>query len=240
MLVHGSWHGAWCWERVAPLLRLQGHTVVAPDLPGHGDDPTGVSDVEPGSDVARVCEVLDGLDDAAILVGHSSGGMVISAVAEQRPAQVRALVYLAAFLLPHGVTPRAVPDEESRLYAALVVDEASDTISVRPDAVREVFFGDCSDADLAWASARLVPERRRPPPVLAEGEEVLAAVEAAAPRFYVHTLHDRALGPTAQRRMFAALPCRKVYTLATSHSPFLSAPEAVAECLMDVSLQLDA
>jgi pimeloyl-ACP methyl ester carboxylesterase len=121
LLVHGGWHGAWCWQRVAPLLRRAGHRVIVPDLPGHGDDPTPIAAVTPGSDVQSVSTVLDTLAEPAILVGHSSGGMVISAAAELRPRVVRALVYLAAFLLPPGVTPPMVmrDDTEAILGSSL-------------------------------------------------------------------------------------------------------------------------
>jgi pimeloyl-ACP methyl ester carboxylesterase len=283
VLVHGGWHGAWCWQRVAPLLRAAGHRVVAPDLPGHGADATPLAAVTPGSDVQRVSAVLETLAEPAILVGHSSGGMVISAVAERQPDRVRGLVYLAAFLLPPGATPPGVmrDDTEAILASSLVVDELHHTVTVRDEALKEVFYGDCSDEDVAWARARLVPEplrapgppptapappltALRPPPAPSIPAAALApppapSIPAAAaalppgapglsypparaaelpPRFYVETLLDRALGPAAQRRMYLARPCRKVYSLPTSHSPFLSAPAALADCLLDVDRSL--
>jgi pimeloyl-ACP methyl ester carboxylesterase len=237
LLVHGGWHGAWCWQRVVPLLREAGHLVIAPDLPGHGDDPTPLAAVTPGSDVQAVSTVLDTLAEPAILVGHSSGGMVISAAAELRPRAVRALVYLAAFLLPPGVTPPMVmrDDTEAILGSSLVVDEVQRTVSVREEALKDVFYGDCSDEDVAWARVRLVPEPLRLPvttPVALTAETPAATAEL--PRFYIETLRDRALGPASQRKMYLALPCRKIYSLQTSHSPFLSAPRELADCLLDV------
>lgn len=235
VLVHGSWHGAWCWERLIPLLERGGHRVVAPDLPGHGRDRTSLS-AQPSEDyVARVVATLDAEDASAIVVGHSSGGMIIAAAAERRPERIAALVYLAAFLLPPGVTPPEVmrDDAESRLAAALVVDRARRTIAVRPELAREVFYGDCSDADAAWAVARLAPEPLIPPAAATAAPAEVAP--ASLPRFYIETLRDRALGPATQRRMVAALPCRRVYSLATDHSPFLSAPERLAACLVEIA-----
>ena len=78
VLVHGGWHGAWCWERVVASLRNQGHNVVAPDLPAHGADRTPLVNRPYERYVPKICETLDSLDDRAILVGHSSGGMIIT------------------------------------------------------------------------------------------------------------------------------------------------------------------
>ena len=80
VLVHGAWHGAWCWERVVPGLTEQGLTVMALDLPGHGADSGAMADLH--GDAARVAEVLDRLDEPAVLVGHSYGGATARIVAK--------------------------------------------------------------------------------------------------------------------------------------------------------------
>ena len=82
VLVHGAWHGAWCWNKVAPLLEAKGHTVVAPDLPGHGDDDTPRAGVTLESYAKKVADVVSAQDEKVILVGHSMGGIAITAGAE--------------------------------------------------------------------------------------------------------------------------------------------------------------
>src|SRR5579883_2204537 len=174
LLVHGGWHGGWCWEKLAPLLRAGGHRVLAPDLPGHGQDRTPIAARPWERYVPSIVALLDASPEPVVLVGHSSGGMIISAVAAQRPARVRALVYLAAFLLPAGAVPPQVmqEDHESLLPAALVVDDASRTVRIDPAKAREVFYHDCTDADSAWALARLQPEPI--PPRTAQAEPAAA------------------------------------------------------------------
>ena len=90
----------------------------------------------------------------------------IIAAAELHPRGVRALVYLAAFLLPPGITPPMVMrnDSEPILRSSLVVDEVHRTLSVRDEALKDVFYGDCSDEDVAWARVRLRTVRPRPRP----------------------------------------------------------------------------
>ena len=113
ILVHGGWHGGWCWQRLAPLLRRAGYRVLTPDLPAHGADQTPLS-ARPWESYARTIADLAAAQTApVILVGHSSGGMIISEVARQQAGQIAALVYLAAFLLPPGRTPRDVMGADS-------------------------------------------------------------------------------------------------------------------------------
>ena len=81
VLVHGSWHGAWCWHKIIPLLEQAGHQAIAVDLPGHGRDWTDARDVSLQSYVESVCDILDAQPEPVILVGHSRGGIVVSQTA---------------------------------------------------------------------------------------------------------------------------------------------------------------
>lgn len=234
LLIHGGWHGAWCWDNVVPLLREAGHTVIAPDLPGHGRDTTPVEDHPYERYVPYVCEILDAQTEPVVLVGHSSGGAIITAAAEERPEQIGVLVYLAAFLLPYGVAPPSImrDDAESILASSLIVDQERQTVTVKNECAKRVFYADCSDADAVWATSLLVPE-----PLIPQGATTVPTPTIHAghvPRVYIETLQDRALGPATQKKMYTTLPCQKVYSLPTSHSPFLSAPDQLAACLREI------
>jgi pimeloyl-ACP methyl ester carboxylesterase len=98
VFIHGAWHGAWCWEKVTPLLEKAGHTVYAIDLPGHGSDQTPISQVSLKSYTDKVCSILDDAEESVYLVGHSMGGIVVSQSAEYRSEKVKALIYVSAFL----------------------------------------------------------------------------------------------------------------------------------------------
>src|SRR5260221_5099251 len=102
VLVHGGWHGAWCWNRIVPSLEKKGHHVIAVDLPGHGRDKSVTAKVTMKDYVDVLVAQLDALPEPVCLVGHSSGGAIATQVAEHRPEKIRALVYLAAFLPRSG------------------------------------------------------------------------------------------------------------------------------------------
>jgi pimeloyl-ACP methyl ester carboxylesterase len=229
VLVHGSWHGRWVWERVAPILAAAGHDVVALDLPGRGKDRRAPACVTLEDHVATVVEELRASDRPAIVVGHSFGGFVISHAAEREPGHVELLVYLAAFLLRAGETVLQVATSVPPFVQHLDVRADEGLISVRREAAPLVFYDDCTPEDARSATARLVPEAlapRRTPAALTE--ERFGVV----PRVYIETTNDRALSLPLQRRMHAALPCREVVAIDSGHSPFLSMPEALARQLL--------
>ncbi len=224
VLVHGAWHGAWCWNKVVPLLEKAGHKAVAPDLPGHGEDKTPIAEVSLQAYTDKVCQVLDAQSDRVVLVGHSMGGIVITQAAEYRPAKIKTLVYLTAFLLRNGESLLQVAsgDTEALLLPNLIMAEDQSYSTVRDEALKDVFYGDCSDEDVARARSLLVPQAAAPPAApMNTTEENFGRI----PRVYIECLRDRAISPSVQKRMYTALPCQKVISMDTDHSPFFSAPE---------------
>jgi pimeloyl-ACP methyl ester carboxylesterase len=215
--------------------------VLAPDLPGHGADPTPPCERPWERYAPSIAALVAEQAAPVILAGHSSGGMVISEAARLRPGRIAALVYLAAFLLPVGMTPRDVigAASGSLLMESLVVDTAAGVMTVRPDMVREVFYHDCDDADAAWAIARLRPEPLLPPGREADGGRDLID-EPTIPRFYIETTLDQALPLAVQRRMYRDTPCRQIFSMDTGHSPFLSAPRQLATNLDTVAASYDS
>ena len=230
VLVHGSGHGAWCWQRVVPLLEAEGHHVVAVDLPGNGHDDTPLGDVTRETYADHVCGVLDSLDGPAVLVGHSLGGLSISRAAELRPDKVAVLVYLTAVLMPDGATFMGMVSGESDIQRALEErpswDLAPDRSHVinKMEQTRHRFYNDCSDEDVAWAQSHLVPQPVGP---LVYPMRVSHGNFGRVSRVYVECSQDNAVAPDFARAMYTALPCAEVITMDTGHSPFLSAPEGL-------------
>jgi pimeloyl-ACP methyl ester carboxylesterase len=230
VLIHGAASGGWIWYKVVPLLEKQGHTVVAPDLPSHGRDKTPIAAVSLQGYVDRVCQILDAQRDPVFLVGHSMGGGVITQTAEYRPDKIKTLVYLAALLPGNGESMLQIAqrDTESLLLPNTVFAEDQRSVTFREEALKEIAYGDCSDEDMALVKALLVPQAVAP---LTTPITTTAVNFGRLPRVYIECLQDRALSPSLQRILYTALPCQKVISMDTSHSPFFSAPEELGEHL---------
>jgi len=157
LLVHGAWHGGWCWTRTADRLRAAGHTVFTPTLTGLGErrhllnkDITFDTVIQ---DVAGVIESEDLTD--VVLVGHSWGGIPVSGVAERMPEKIKQIVFLDALLVQPGKTGlESIPPElaASRIKAAA---ETSDGVSLPvPPAIT---FGVSDPDDAKWLMSHLAP-----------------------------------------------------------------------------------
>jgi pimeloyl-ACP methyl ester carboxylesterase len=234
VLIHGAWSGAWCWDRLTPLLRAKGHEAIALDLPGHGTNRISPELVSFDDYVASVVQVMRGLQGEPILVGHSMGGFTISAVAELMPERVTGLVYLCALLPKDGDSPAQMTrdDPEANLSRCATFDPERMCSTFREEKAAEILFGMCAPDEAASAAAKLARQPVRP---------VLAPVHLTAqrfgevPKYYIETLQDRSVSLTLQRRMQQSWPCRRVFALDTDHSPFLSAPDDLASILCEIA-----
>jgi pimeloyl-ACP methyl ester carboxylesterase len=233
LFIHGGWHGAWCWNRLVPLLTKRGHNVIAFDLPSHGRDKTPTAKVTMKDYVSAVVAQLDALTEPAVLVGHSSGGAVATLVAEERPEKVSCIVYLAAFILQNGESIMGIFQQahDSALLRSVVPSADQSQMTVPDAALRECFYGNCSEEDLALAKFCLVPQPLAPAVTpIAITDKNYGRVR----RVYIETLRDRAIPNSTQRQMYARLPCEKVFSLDTDHSPFFSAPSQLVEHLTSI------
>jgi pimeloyl-ACP methyl ester carboxylesterase len=232
MLVHGGWHGAWCWYRITSALEARGHMVTAVDLPSGGIDATPAASVTLQAQADRVIALLDELTEPVVLVGHSAGGPVVSTVAEARPGKIAKLVYLTAYLLAAGesilsVIPR---DPDSLVPASLAPAEAG-TVFLRPEGLRDLFYGLSDDADVALARSLLKPIGLLP---TATPVVVGSAFEGVR-RFYVTCRRDRAITFGFQRAMIEAMPCERTFSIDSDHSAFFSRPRALVRILDSIA-----
>lgn len=233
VLIHGAWHGAWCWHKTTPLLEAAGLRVIAPDLPSMGADitPPGVITLDYWA--RFVADLIACEPEPVVLAGHSRGGIVISQAAEYVPDRIRRLVYLAGFMLRTGDTlaASANQDAESLVPPNMIPAASGVTCVMRASALRPAFYGDCSDADFEFARDRLMPEPLKP---LVTPLQLTESRYGRVPRAYIETARDRAVTPAAQKRMLVASPCERLFALDTDHSPFLCQPEALARMLISI------
>jgi len=232
VLVHGAWHGAWCFDRLVPLLQHAGVPALAPDLPGHGADPGPFADLH--GDAARVREVLDGIEGDVVLLGHSYGGAVITE-AGVHPA-VSHLVYLCALVLDEGESCAAAAVGEAAglshagrpNLADAWVSHPDGTTTLTPEGAAMCLYNDCDSDTVAWAVAHLCPQ-----PMGNLGQAPSAVAWRQRPSTYVVCTDDQAIHPGLQEAL--ACRCTQRHIWETSHSPFASQPDRLATLLVELA-----
>jgi len=233
ILIHGSWHSAWNWHKVIPLIEKAGHEAIAIDLPGMGRDKTPIQEVKMKTTVEKICQVIDSVPGKVILVGHSKNGIMISQAAEYRPDKIKKLVYLAAYLIPNGKTQKeySMLDTGGWLRSYVTQHPETNSHTLQSTIFKEGLYHDCADeiTDLAKVLLSNEPVESAITP-LQLSEENFGRI----PRFYIECTEDRAVTPFIQRKMHTETPCEKVYSLATSHSPFFSKPKELVNILLNL------
>lgn len=244
VLVHGAFHGAWCWAGLQAELDRRGVPSFAVDLPGHGVSTEPLTDLHGDADaVTRVLQRLGG--DDMVLVGHSYGGAVISQA--DLGGQVSRLVYLAAIVPDQGEDPAAVmaafpnppkpaPPAGSATGSgvgsggggAFFVRQPDGTLAADASRGPAIFYNTCTPAQTAAALARLCPQR-----AATFKQPLTRANWRSVPSTYVKCLQDRAVPPAAQDQQ--AERCRELVTIDTDHSPFLCAPATLANLLVPLA-----
>lgn len=235
VLLHGSWHGAWCWHKVVPRLEAAGHRVLVPDLPAHGTQWRWLRGRTTLHHMARaVCNLLDTLPEPALLVAHSRGGIVASTVAEMRSDKVAGCVYLAAYLLRDGerVADYFRQDKDSLVRRHIQISRSTLTDALPPAARQATLYADCDAADVALAQSLLTPEPSLP---ALTRLRLTDKRYGRIPRHYIELTQDCAITPALQRRMVAQSPCASVQHIEASHSAYFSQPVALSAAILRVA-----
>lgn len=234
VLVHGAFHGGWCYEKIVPRLEAAGHTAIAVDLPGHGDNPRPMPEVTLDAYVDHVCAIVEAQPEPVILVGHSLGGMTITQVTERMPEKISWVVYLTAVLPGNGQSRVDIAKLESNntIAADRIASEDGLSVTTRDQAIQPTFYGECADEDVARAKQRLVPQAVQ---IFQQPVQTTPERYGTVKRAYIECLRDNAIKIESQRAMIAAQPCDRVFTIDTDHSPFYSAPEELARDLLELA-----
>jgi pimeloyl-ACP methyl ester carboxylesterase len=238
VLIHGGYHGAWCWERIIPELERLGHEGVAIDQPGHGSRAD-----ERDTYADRRDSILAVLQRGDVLVGHSGGGLDITIAADAAVDRVSHVCYLAAVLPLEGrllleATGGTVDEGTGQITSMTDETGISRVVQTRPDgchectdfeAAREFFYHDCDEATARWAFEHLTPQS---PQFVMQKVSVPQFWEADLPRSYVVCLQDRAKPHSLSTETADRLGVKPL-EIDASHSPFLSRPSELAELLAE-------
>jgi pimeloyl-ACP methyl ester carboxylesterase len=230
LLVHGAWHGGWCWKRVLPLLRAAGHDVFTPTLTGLGEREHLMSpDIGLQTHIDDVLGVIRYEDlHNVILVGHSYAGMVIAGVADQMPERIARLVYLDAFVPENG---KALIDYQPPDFTQMFHDKTRTEGKgyMLPCIIPAEAFGVTDASDLAWVRPRL-----NPTPFKCKLDPVALTnpVAAKIPRTYIYC-NNPAVGPFGQfAERIKEDKAWRYHEMACGHDAMVTAPGALATLLL--------
>jgi len=232
VLVHSASLGGWQWENVAKTLKENGHTVLTPDLPGHGNDKTVPVDITMDDYVKTLTYILDKQDESVILVGHSFNGITVSRVAELRPTKVKKLVYLTAFLLPNGGSFFGAVQgvEGSKAVENFYLSEDKTYALVKEHEIQNAFAHDIPKEAFDGAKPYIVPEPAAP---LMYELQITDENFGKIPKYYIECTEDRAIPIEVQRAMYNG-KVEKSYSLNSSHTPNFSQPKNLANILLEI------
>lgn len=277
VLVHGGWHNHSAWDKITPILEANGFAALTLDLPGAGANaiaPTslgrrpfdaaafaaepspmaGVTQEERTQAVVALIRESASLGDGkVIVVGHSAGGMTISAVAERVPNLLRAVVYIAGFMVPNSMTLLDLLQHESMSSALSPRLFVGDPIAIgatrihagSPDEayrslLKASFYADVPESDFAHMASQLHCDESNTGAVAPS--EITPGRFGTVPRHYIRCTQDHAIPLTGQDHMIAAVDGTIggktiTHTLESSHSPFLSQPATLSKILIDICVR---
>lgn len=225
VLVHGAWHGAWCWRRVLPGLRAAGHEVHAVTLTGVGERRHLLS---PGIDldthIQDVCGLVEAQELAdVVLVGHSYGGMVITGAAARLGERVARLIYVDAVVPEPGESWSSTHAPQVQAQRRADIARTGAIAPADPAA-----FG-LSGADHAWVARRQTPQ---PGGVYDHPLAFDPAEVFARPRTFIDCVQPALPTIAASRRRVREAPGWRIVEIATGHDPMISAPDELVKALL--------
>lgn len=231
VLLHGAWHGGWCWARVAPLLRARGHHVLTPTQTGLGER---AHLLHAGITVDTFVQDLVGVLHAeelehAVLVGHSMGGVAITGAADQVPERVRSLIYLDSRILENG---ESVLDQSTPELAAARSKAAAGSggVSLPPPPASAFGIPDGPDAD--WVTRRMTPH---PFGTMTSVLRLAHPVGNGLPCAYVACTAPEYSPLEPARRWARGRPGWQWRELATGHDAMVTAPGPLADLLEELA-----
>jgi pimeloyl-ACP methyl ester carboxylesterase len=229
VLVHGAWHGGWCWRRVADLLQKQGHKVFTPTMTGLGERSHLLDDkVNLATHITDIVNVIkwEGLGDI-VLVGHSYGGVIVSGVADRMRDAIGSIVFLDAFVPEDGDSLAAKASQPVREAIAALVEKGEKAMKPVSAAVFRV-----NEKDRAWVDAMCTPH---PVATLTDKITVAGGRDRIAKKAYIRAKGYPSMPFDGAQERLKATAGWRVYEMPCGHDAMVDMPDRLSEILVEVA-----
>jgi pimeloyl-ACP methyl ester carboxylesterase len=229
ILIHGAWHGGWCWEKVAAELEKAGHKVQAPTMPGHHpkDDRNGIC-LE--NYITQIVSTIEKAKKPVVLVGHSSAGFLIQSAAARVPEKIDHLIFNNAFILPHGNCQfDRVPPEVARGMTGAAAASPDNCVPVMEDFVRNTLMSDTPKQIQDELIARLVPQ---PLALFTTPVDLTGFERGTFGKTLLFCTRDQSLPEGAYLGMARALGHMDIIELDLDHEGLFTHPQQIAAGLL--------
>lgn len=223
LFIHGAWHASWCWQKIAPSLLSAGHSVLTPDLPGHGSKLQPAKNITFDHYVTAMVDLVNQQSEPVTLIGHSMAGLIISQMAELIPNKIHELIFIAAYIPQHQQSLLSIAEASESRGASplLIIDQTKREIRLKSSPeLTSIFFNCCSNEDTQYALSQIQPQ-----PLLPFTAPVtLGSHFNHAPKRAFICRQDRALILSDQLRMSQSITDNIVY-LDADHAAYFSAAD---------------
>ena len=235
ILIHGAYHGGWCWANVVERLSESGVAAMAPDLPGHGRDAGWLADQSMPAYAARISHLASESGRPVTLVGHSMAGGIAAMVAEHMPDAVARIIFLTAYIPENGesIADLVGSDPVSHARIERVDVDGLNAVCLKAGTMQDAFYNMAPPSALQHAEDRV---QLQSPVPFRHTFELTSERYGRVPKSAIICREDRAISAPHQRWMATRAGCNPVIELTSDHSPFLSQPDALTSTLHDLAM----
>jgi pimeloyl-ACP methyl ester carboxylesterase len=231
VLVHGAWHGGWCWERLTPLLEQAGYRVLTPTLAGLGARQAELStQINMDTHVNEIAALVQAQPVPVVLLGHSYAGYVISGVADRLAdsGKLRSLIYLDAFVPQDGerLADTRTPEDLAKMEASFATGNPAYA------KIPAKFFGITNDADIAWVDAQLTDH---PAGTYLQRIALKNKLPASLKRSYIACISPKLATIDASKERVRADASWRYVELATGHDCMVTEPAALSQLILSLA-----
>jgi pimeloyl-ACP methyl ester carboxylesterase len=229
VLVHGAWHGGWCWRRVSDRLEGKGHKVFTPTMTGLGERSHLLNkDINLATHITDIANAIkwEGLKDI-VLVGHSYGGIIVSGVADQMNDKIASIVFLDAFVPEAGDSLMEKASQAARDGMNEAIKKGEIAMKPIPAAVFRV-----NEKDRAWVDAQCTPQ---PIATLTDKATFTGGREKIAKRTYIRAKGYPSVPFDGAQEKLKAAAGWKIYEMPCGHDAMVDMPDRLTEILIEVA-----